>query len=71
MAIHLPGSAQAAERLRETALQNFAPPGKTSEGHKWLKRPVSADEIALPDLARYALELVGPGSSGTAPLALT
>lgn len=63
----LPGSEDAAKRLRETSLREFyGPEAGTDDAREYrrYKRAVSDDEITLPELARYALELVGLPSDG-------
>ena len=63
----LEGSEDAARRLRSTSLRDFRDPNTDSDKtrrYRRYKRSVSRDEIALPGLARYALELVGLPSRG-------
>lgn len=63
----LAGSEDAAKRLSATALREFLDPKSDKDKtrrYRRYQRPVSRDEIALPGLARYALELVGLPPSG-------
>ena len=50
---------EAARRLRQTALRDFSPPEGDRDGSvKQLKRPITPNELPLPVLARYALQLL-------------
>lgn len=56
------GSEDAAKRLSATSLREFQHPKKdkdTTRRYRRYKRRISRGEIALPELARYALELIG------------
>lgn len=63
----LAGSENAGKRLKATSLRDFLDPKTDTDKtrrYRRHRRSVSRDEIALPGLARYALELVGLRSAG-------
>jgi hypothetical protein len=64
----LAGSEDAAKRLSATSLREFFDPrtdlNEKTRRYRRYRRAISRDEITLPALARYAMELVGLRSFG-------
>lgn len=59
---------EVAKRLQSTSLREFRDPradlNDKSRRYRRYRRPVSLEEVPLPELARYALKLIGLSSSG-------